>query len=48
MSVREIRDTWGTYFTGKPAIAERHREPRTVLVCHARRIEQHDHLDSAG
>ncbi|MEU9885340.1 hypothetical protein [Sphaerisporangium sp. NPDC051011] len=54
MSVREIRDRPGrridiACFTGDdPAIAERHCEPRTVLVRHAWRIERHNHLDSAG
>ncbi|MEV6981051.1 hypothetical protein AB0M95_07280 [Sphaerisporangium sp. NPDC051017] len=49
MSVRELATTWGAYFfTGEPAIAERHGEPRTILVHHARRIERHNHLDSAG
>ncbi|MEU9889086.1 hypothetical protein [Sphaerisporangium sp. NPDC051011] len=48
MSVREIRDTWGAYFTGKPATAERHREPRGPGLPPARRIERHNQLDSAG
>ncbi|MEV6984482.1 hypothetical protein AB0M95_24950 [Sphaerisporangium sp. NPDC051017] len=53
MGVREIRDHPRrcidiACFTGEPAIAERHGEPRAVLVRHAWRIERHNHLDSAG